>query len=54
MENVICNNMDGPREYYTQWSNSDKERQKLYVTTYGWNLKTKTNEYKKTETDSQI
>ena len=22
----ICNNMDRPREYYTKWSKSDRER----------------------------
>ena len=25
--NVLCNNMDGPRHYHTSWSNSDRERQ---------------------------
>ena len=24
--NVICSNMDGPRDYHTKWSNSDRER----------------------------
>ena len=27
---VICSNMDGPREYHTKWSKSDRERQILY------------------------
>ena len=47
--------MDGPREHHTKWSKSDRERQILYIITYMWNLKYKqTNEYNKTETDSQI
>ena len=25
--NAICNNMDGPRDYHTKWSKSDRERQ---------------------------
>ena len=30
---AICNNMDGPRDYHTRWSKSDRERQifHLYV-----------------------
>ena len=39
----ICNNMDGHIVYYAQWSKSDGERQILYVITYMWNLKNKTN-----------
>ena len=30
--------MDGPRDYYTKWSKSDKERQISYDITYIWNL----------------
>ena len=26
-ERTICSNMDGPRDYYTEWSKSDTERQ---------------------------
>ena len=26
----ICNNMDGPIDYHTKWSKSDRERQILY------------------------
>ena len=37
--NAICSNMDGSREYYTQWSESDRERQIAYVITYTCNLK---------------
>ena len=31
---LFCNNVDGPREYYTTWNKSDRERQILYVITY--------------------
>ena len=31
--------MDGPRDYHTKWSKSDKERQISYDTAYTWNLK---------------
>ena len=31
--------MDGPRDYHTKWSKSDKERQMSYDITYMWNLK---------------
>ena len=24
---AICSNMDGPRDYHTKWSKSDRERQ---------------------------
>ena len=37
--NTICSNMDGPRDYHTKWSKSDRERQILYDITYMWNLK---------------
>ena len=54
--NVICCNMDGPRDYYTQWAKSARERQISYDITCMWNLKKKkdTNELiYKIETDSQ-
>ena len=52
--NVICSNMDGPRDYHTKWSKSDRERQILYAIIYTWNLKNSINEHiYKTETDSQ-
>ena len=35
--NAICGNMDGPRDYHTKWSQS--ERQVPYDITYMWNLK---------------
>ena len=28
-DNAICNNMDGPRDYHTKWSKSDRERQMI-------------------------
>ena len=37
--NVICSNMDGPRNNHTKWSKSDRERQIPYDTTGMWNLK---------------
>ena len=36
--NAICNNMDGPRDYHTKWSKSERERQISYDITYMWNL----------------
>ena len=42
--------MDGPRDYHTEWSKLERERQTPYDVTYMWNLKYDTNE---TETDSQ-
>ena len=51
--NAVCSNMDGPRDYYTKWSKSDRERQ-ISCITYVWNLKNDTNELTyKTEIDSQ-
>ena len=50
--NVVCSNMDGPRDYHTKWSESDRERQIPYITYT--NLKDNTNELiYKAETDSQ-
>ena len=37
--NVICSNMDGPRDYRAKWSKSDIERQVSYDIIYMWNLK---------------
>ena len=47
--------MDGPGDYHTKWSKSDKERQISYDSAYVQNLKKNdTNELiYKTETDSQ-
>ena len=36
--NAICSKMDGPRDYHTEWSKSDRERQISYDITYMWNL----------------
>ena len=55
MKNVICSNMDGPRECHTEWSKSDREGEILYNISYMWNLKRNdTNELTyKAEEDSQ-
>ena len=37
--NAICSNIDGPRDYHTKWSKSDRDRQISYDITYMWNLK---------------
>ena len=44
MNNVICSNMDGPRDYHTKWSKLNRERQVSYDITYMWYLKIDTNE----------
>ena len=36
--NAICSNMDGPRDYHTKRSESDRERQISYDITHMWNL----------------
>ena len=52
--NVICSNMNGPRDYDTKWSKSDRDRQISYGITYMWNVKYDTNGFiYKTEIDSQ-
>ena len=46
--------MDGPRDYHSKQSKSDRERQIPYDITYMWNLKYDPNELiYETETDSQ-
>ena len=53
--NAICSNMDGPGDYYTKWSKSERERQIPYDFTYMWNLKCiQINISMKQKTDSQI
>ena len=37
--NAICSNMDGPRDYDTEWSKSDRGTQISYAVTSRWNLK---------------
>ena len=55
-DNAICSNMNGPRDCYTEWSMSDREREILYDIPYMWNLKRNdTNELiYKIETDLEI
>ena len=36
--------MDGPRDYHTKWSKSERERQILHDITYTWNLNYDTSE----------
>ena len=35
---VSSDEVDEPRTYYTEWSESERERQILYSNTYIWNL----------------
>ena len=52
--NAICGYMDGPIDYHTEWSKSERERQIPYDITYIWSLKYDTNEpIYKADTDSQ-
>ena len=37
--NAICSNTDGPRDYHTKESKSEKEKQIPYDIIYMWNLK---------------
>ena len=54
--NVICSNMDGPRDCHTEWSKSDRERWISYDIAYMQNLKRNgTSELiYKTEIESQM
>ena len=55
VNNVICNNMDGPRDHYTERSKSDREKQITCDIAYIWNLKKCTNDLiYKTEIESQM
>ena len=38
-KNAICSNMDGPRDYPTKWSKSERARQISYNILYIWCLK---------------
>ena len=40
---VICSEVDGPRVCHTEWSQSEREKQKPYANIYIWNLKKKKN-----------
>ena len=52
--NAICSSMDGPRDYHSKWSKSDRERQTSYNIIYMWNpTKWYKLTYCKAETDSQ-
>ena len=35
---ISSNEEDEPRVYYTEWSQSERERQILYTNVYVWNL----------------
>ena len=35
---IICKDMDGPRDCYTEWSKSEREKQISYINAYMWNL----------------
>ena len=48
----ICNNMDGPREYYAKWNMSHRDRQIPYDLTYMWKLKKQMDKQSKTKTES--
>ena len=37
--NAICSNMDRPKDYHTEWSKLDRERQIPYDIVYMWSLK---------------
>ena len=43
-KNAICSNTDGPRDYHTKWSKSERERQIPSDITYICNIKYGTNE----------
>ena len=45
IKNAICSNTDGPRDYHTKWSKSERERQIPYDITYIWNISYDTNEH---------
>ena len=52
--NAICSNMDGPTEYHTMWSKSDKDKYHMISLIRRILKKNDTNELiYKTETDSQ-
>ena len=35
---VICRDVDGSRDYHTEWSKSEREKQISYINTYMWSL----------------
>ena len=36
--NAICNNVDGPRDYHTELSQTQRDKQHYHIT-YVWNLR---------------
>ena len=34
---VICRDVDGPRDFYTEWIKSKKGKQVSYINAYMWN-----------------
>ena len=54
-KNDICSKVDGPRDYHTKQSKSERDRQIPYDITYLCNLKYETNWHiYETKTDSQL
>ena len=52
--NAICSNMDGPRDYHTEWSKSDKDKYHMISLIGGiWKIKWPNELIYKTEKDSQ-
>ena len=38
---ITCSEVDGPRDYHTEGSKSERQKQIPYANTYIWNLKKK-------------
>ena len=36
--NTICSDMEGPRDYHTEWSKSDREKQMSYDISLIWGI----------------
>ena len=54
-DNVICSNMNGPRDCHTEWRKTERERWLQYDSNYIWNLKYDANKLiYKTEIDTDI
>ena len=45
--NAICSHVDGPTDYHTKWSKSERDRQIPYDIMYMWKLKYDTDKTKK-------
>ena len=50
---VICDNIDGSREYYAKWNKSDRERQLLHDLSYVECKKTKQNKSRLIDTGNK-